>query len=651
MHTPIMTLLFDERIIRALSLTLVHSLWQGLLLAIVTGLLILLTRRSGPAVRYGLFSAALVLFCLGSVTTFILQWDRGVTAVAAVTPSALIREGSKSPIEGAAETTLSPMMIQQGHRSIMDSLAAWFNEHAVWIVAIWFVILSVKILHVTVQLGAQHRLGRYRVHDPAAPWKERVRELSLRLGIRVPVLLLESEIVTVPMMMGFLKPIILVPVSLLSQLPPAEVEAILLHELAHIRRGDYFVNIIFTFWEMLFFFNPAVLWICSLIREERENCCDDIAVRQTGSKKEFISALVSFIQIDRGAGGLAMSFPGTGNHLLQRVRRIAYRDDKRLDGKERFFLVFCFIVAGLLTLAYTHASPQHKNHPHAMTALLTKDSVPDEQVDSIRVAAKKEKMEEKVRIKAEKTSRKEEKKEEIKEKKDVKEKDEAKEKAEANEMKEKDELKEPKEKEELKEVKEKEEMKEMKEKDELKEMKEPKEKDELKERDELQEIKALLDKELMKERQEIRELKERTETPEIKEQLEMLDAREVAEKKEVIRQLELSKMKIDREVHEQKVQFDSLTRIHNDHHQKTDQSQRMLQSTIDGLVQERLIDDRNGAFSFSLDNEALIVNGVRQPEELHKRFVQEYLGGPHNRVEFSRDKDKGIHSSVTINTN
>ncbi len=629
-----MTILFDERIIRALSLTLVHSLWQGLLLAIVTGLLILLTRRSGPALRYGLFSAALVLFCLGSVTTFILQWNRAASAGAAVIPSALIRKDGKSLIEGAGETNPSPEMVQQGHERVMGSLVTWFNEHAAWIVAIWFVMLSIKMLRVTVQLGAQRRLGRYRVHEPAVAWKDRVRELSLRLGIRIPVLLLESEIVTVPMMMGFLKPVILVPMSLLSQLPPAEVEAILLHELAHIRRGDYFVNIIFTFWEMLFFFNPAVLWICSLIREERENCCDDIAVRQTGSKKEFISALVSFVQIDRGATGLAMSFPGSGNHLLQRVRRIAYRDDKRLDGKEKFFLVSCFVVAGLLMLAYTHASPQHKNGPQSMTALSIKDSVPDEQVDSIRVAAKKEKMEEKVRIKAEKASRKEEVKEEIKEKKEAKEKEELKERVE------------PKENIEAKEAKEKEEMKE---KDELKEMKEPKEKDELKERDELQEIKALLDKQLMKERQEIRELKERTETPEIKEQLEMLDAREVAEKKEVIRRLELSKMKIDQAVYEKKVQFDSLSRIHGNRNPNA--SQKMLQSTIDGLVQERLIDDGDGTFSFSLDNEALIVNGVRQSEELHKRFVQEYLGGPHNRVDFSRSKDKGIHSSITINTN
>ena len=127
----------------------------------------------------------------------------------------------------------------------------------------------------------------------------------------------------------------------------------LLHELAHIKRGDYFINIAQHFTEILFFFNPGVLWISSLIREERENCCDDIAVRHTGSKKEFIHALVSFQEFHNTGWQPAMAFAGTRDHLLQRVKRIVYHDNKMLDMREKFFLLGCLLVTVALSLAFS----------------------------------------------------------------------------------------------------------------------------------------------------------------------------------------------------------------------------------------------------------------------------------------------------------
>ncbi len=119
----------------------------------------------------------------------------------------------------------------------------------------------------------------------------------------------------------------------------------------------YLFNLVQSFAEILFFFNPGVLWIGSLIREERENCCDDIAVQATGSKKGFVHALVSFQENNRSIGRFAIAFPGAGNHLLQRVKRILYRDDKVLDGREKLFLLCsCLVTAGLV-LAFSSAPP------------------------------------------------------------------------------------------------------------------------------------------------------------------------------------------------------------------------------------------------------------------------------------------------------
>jgi beta-lactamase regulating signal transducer with metallopeptidase domain len=106
----------------------------------------------------------------------------------------------------------------------------------------------------------------------------RISELSEQLHIKRSVQLLQSPVATVPAVVGFFKPVILFPAAMLAGLSPSEIEGILIHELAHIKRQDFLVNMLQHFIEMIFFFNPAVLWVSSLIKIERENCCDDIAV-------------------------------------------------------------------------------------------------------------------------------------------------------------------------------------------------------------------------------------------------------------------------------------------------------------------------------------------------------------------------------------
>jgi len=203
------------------------------------------------------------------------------------------------------------------------------------------------------------RLRYYRTSVPSSYWSGRVAELAQRIGIKRAVRILESSVVKAPMMAGVLKPVILIPMGLLAQLPQQEVEAILLHELAHIRRRDYLTNLLQCFAEVLFFFNPAVWWISSLIREERENCCDDIAVGETHSKKDLINALVSFQEYRHSHYTLA--FAGGNNHrrdhLLRRVKRIVHRDDKTLDVREKLFLLVCLFITAGLTVAFSRQIP------------------------------------------------------------------------------------------------------------------------------------------------------------------------------------------------------------------------------------------------------------------------------------------------------
>ena len=144
--------------------------------------------------------------------------------------------------------------------------------------------------------------------------------LMRRLHIGRAVRLLESTSVSVPTVIGWLKPVVLLPTSALAGLAPNQMEAILAHELAHIRRHDYIVNLFQTVVETLLFYHPAVWWLSRRIRAERENCCDDLAVSLCGDPVAYAAALAELEGLRSTTGELVLA--ATGGSLLQRVRRL-----------------------------------------------------------------------------------------------------------------------------------------------------------------------------------------------------------------------------------------------------------------------------------------------------------------------------------------
>jgi hypothetical protein len=151
------------------------------------------------------------------------------------------------------------------------------------------------------------------------------------------VQLLQSYKTKVPGVIGFVKPVILVPFGFFTHLSADQVEAVLLHELAHIKRYDYLIHLLQRFAEILFFFNPPVTWLLLLIKAERENCCDDIALKHTGSKKKFIEALVCFQDCNFSLP--AISFSGSHSSLFSRIVRIATNKNTTLSVTELTFLL------------------------------------------------------------------------------------------------------------------------------------------------------------------------------------------------------------------------------------------------------------------------------------------------------------------------
>lgn len=338
-------LLPNENLLNAVSWTLVHSVWQGLILAIFAGLAIVFTKKASAKLRYNLLSGLFLAFLISVGFTFSYEFqpeNSEITATAFQLPA----QSEVAVIMAETETI---------ETAFSSKIISFFNANANTIVLIWFLIFSLKCFNIFSSLSHIYKIRNYRNHPAPDYWSARLKDLCTELKIKKHIILLESQLVKVPSVTGFFKPIILIPVGLLSNLPQDQMEAILLHELAHIRRKDYFINLLQSFAEILFFFNPGLLWVSTLIKEERENCCDDIAVGITKSKSKFIHALVSFQEYNMKQNQLAMGFGGRKNQLLERAKRIIHDNNKSLNAIEKTFLAICIIIIASFTVACTNS--------------------------------------------------------------------------------------------------------------------------------------------------------------------------------------------------------------------------------------------------------------------------------------------------------
>jgi GWxTD domain-containing protein len=191
-----------------------------------------------------------------------------------------------------------------------------------WAAPLWLAGVAGLLLYRFVSWIAAQRLRRRGTCPAPTEWSRYVAALSAQLNISRPVALLESYLAEVPMVIGYLRPVILAPIGMLAGLPVNQVEAILLHELAHIRRADYLVNLMQTMVESLLFYHPAVWWISNVVRAERENCCDDFVLARHTDPHAYAAALLAIEQSRCVAEPRAMALAANGGHLLKRVRRI-----------------------------------------------------------------------------------------------------------------------------------------------------------------------------------------------------------------------------------------------------------------------------------------------------------------------------------------
>ena len=275
----------------ALGWVLLYFVWQGLLIGGAAAVGLWLLRDVGPRWRYALCALALLL-CLGMPAAHLL---------------ALLLDG------GPAQA-----------RASVAALPAWRSAVAAWLPALvlaWSAGVALMSLRLCLGLAWVGKLRRQAVAAPAI-WQARLDALAVRMGLPSTLPLKLHAGLSGPVTLGFWRPVVLLPVALLSGMPVALVEALLAHELAHVRRWDYLVNLLQSVAEALLFFHPIVWWLSARMRAEREQVADALAAQALQDPQQLATALHA-LSLQAGAPrqpGLAMS--ARGGALLTRIRSL-----------------------------------------------------------------------------------------------------------------------------------------------------------------------------------------------------------------------------------------------------------------------------------------------------------------------------------------
>jgi len=294
-----MTLLHSA-LFDAIGLTVLHSLWEGAAVAILLALALCLLR--GASLRYVAGCSALAAF----FAMFIITFAHYAPVYSGEQVVAVNRRYFDSTQAGS-------LLSFRPRQLASDSLPGW-------VAVAW--LAGVIALQVRAAGGwlLVRRMRRSRLTQVEGSMEQRLVLLRQRVRVSRPVVVFESAMATAPVVVGCLRPMILMPASLVTGMPAEQLDSILLHELAHVRRHDYLVNLVQTFVETLLFYHPATWWMSHVIRAERENNCDDVVVECTGDPFGYAEALAQLAERQIAPQPLALA-AGSGD-VAKRIRRI-----------------------------------------------------------------------------------------------------------------------------------------------------------------------------------------------------------------------------------------------------------------------------------------------------------------------------------------
>ena len=307
------------------GLTLLHFLWQGTLIGMMTAVALSSMRDRSPQLRYAVACASLAfIIATPIITAFAISRD--VVDVSMARPSVGVAARSTVALAAKSSPPHSPAL--SPHTGTAPAISA--AEGPSWlatVVAFWLAGVGLLLTRFGAGCWWVRRLRRQALLEAPSHWGAATERLAGALGIRAAIRVDDSMAVDTPTVIGWLRPVIVLPIAAFANLTPAQVDAILAHELAHIRRHDCLVNLVQTLAETFLFYHPAVWWISTRIRTEREHCCDEIAARVCGDPVIYAEALIELER--RRTAPPALALAATGGPLLARISRLLRVPDEK----------------------------------------------------------------------------------------------------------------------------------------------------------------------------------------------------------------------------------------------------------------------------------------------------------------------------------
>lgn len=302
-----------DNLLQALGWTLVHSLWQLVLIAGLLWVGLKIAHRSKPAVKYGFAVVALTFSLIISAGTFIYEYNPVRSSASALSARDF----------QAILSSPSVMQAESGIESSIDIAGYWVEQNIPLLVNFWFLGALLFLFRLVNSLSEIRGLRKSSTNVSDFQLQKTLYRLAGKMGINKEVQLRVSSLGVSPLTFGTLKPVILFPAGLLFQLSPDQLEAIIAHELAHVKRNDYLANLLLSGLEVIFFFHPCYWWMNNTVKELRENAADDLVMKAGIEPKNLATSLAEVLNFAKqNPPELALAAGKQRNPTLQRIKRI-----------------------------------------------------------------------------------------------------------------------------------------------------------------------------------------------------------------------------------------------------------------------------------------------------------------------------------------
>lgn len=304
--------LIPEQYFLALGWMIVHAIWQVAGVGLLLWLSLWIFDKKSAAFKYRLSLAALFLITTLAIGTFVYAFPTGQTSNGTVLANIDL-------LQNQAIAVADNYMPASDWWLLARRIENWIPT----LVQVWFLGAVLFLFRFATSLADIRTLKIQRHQRVEARWADFLKGKMEMLGITNKIHLLQSQVIDMPMTFGHLKPIILLPAGLLFQLSPAQIEAIIAHELAHIHRKDYLINMLQSMLEVIFFFHPVFWWVNKQIREQRENAADDLAIKMGIAPRDLAEGLAAVVNLaKRQVPEMALAAAKKPTPTLDRIKRI-----------------------------------------------------------------------------------------------------------------------------------------------------------------------------------------------------------------------------------------------------------------------------------------------------------------------------------------